>query len=153
MPQYRLVDMYHSCTDPDVKDSILQNFSKSTSLQVVIATVAFGMGIDCPDVHQIIHVGAPESIESYIQETGRAERDGLQSIAVLLLVKGQTRHFVDVNMKSYIGNEVTCRREILFSHFEGDISNATSRCLCCDICLKHCTCKSCKTNLENFYIQ
>ena len=42
------------------------------------------MGIDCPDVHQIVHVGAPEDIESYIQETGRAGRDGMQSIAILL---------------------------------------------------------------------
>ena len=152
MPQYRLVDMYHSCTDPIVKDVVLQNFSRSSSLRVVIATVAFGMGIDCPDVRQIIHVGAPEDIESYIQETGRAGRDGLQSIAVLLLVKGQSRHYVDVNMKSYIRNEVTCRREMLFGHFEGHISNAANRCLCCDICLKLCKCESCKTNLKNFYI-
>ena len=146
LPQYRLVDMYHSCTDPLVKATILQNFSKSSSLRVVIATVAFGMVIDCPDVHQIVHVGAPEDIESYIQETGHAGRDGMQSIAILLLVKGQSRHYADVNMKSYIRNEAMCRREMLFSHFEGHISNAASCCLCCDICFKLCKCESCTTN-------
>ena len=150
MPQYRLVDMYHSCTDPIVKDIVLQNFSRSSSFRVVIATVAFGMGIDCPDIHQIIHGGAPEDIKSYIQETGHAGRDGMQSIAVLLLVKGQSRHYVNMNMKSYIRNEVTSRREMLFGHFEGHISNTASRCLCCNICLKLCKCESCKTNLENF---
>ena len=108
LPQFRLVDMYHSCTDPFVKDTVLHNFSRSSSLRVVIATVTFGMGIDCPDVRQIIHVGAPEDVESYIQETGRAGRDGMQSGAILLLIKGRSRQYLDVNMKSYIGNEVTC---------------------------------------------
>ena len=144
--------MFHSCTDPVVKDVILQNFHISSSLRVVIATVAFGMGIDCPDIHQIIHVGAPEDTESYIQVTGRAGRDGMQSIAVLFLIKGGSRHHVNVNMKSYIENEVTCRRIMLFGHFKEQISNAESHCVCCDICRKLCICKSCETNSKKNYI-
>jgi len=50
MPQYRLVDMFYSCTDPVVKDHVLQKFCMPSSLRVVIATDAFGMGINCPDV-------------------------------------------------------------------------------------------------------
>ena len=64
---------------------------------MVIATIAFGMGIDCPDVRQIAHVGMPDDTESYIQETGRARRDGNLGLATLL--KATTHHSVDKNMK------------------------------------------------------
>lgn len=84
LPQFRLVDMYHSSTDPVIKENISTSFSKKSVLRVVIATVAFGMGIDCPDVRQIVHIGPPNNVESYIQETGRAGRDGEDAIAVLL---------------------------------------------------------------------
>ena len=69
LPQFRLIDMYHSSIDVEIKKSILVSFTKASQLRVVIATVAFGMGIDCADVCQILHVGPPED---YIQETGRA---------------------------------------------------------------------------------
>jgi len=68
LPEFKLVDMYHSYTDPDVQTSILRQFCKPSHLIVVIATIAFGMGINCPDVWQVIHLGPPDSIESYIQE-------------------------------------------------------------------------------------
>ena len=103
--------MYHSCTDTIVKDSIAKLFVKASHLRVVIATVAFGMGIDCPDVRQIIHVDPPDDIEAYIQETGH---DRKQAKATLLLPKGL--HFqADIGMHRYVKN------------------NAPLPCLCCDI--------------------
>ena len=91
LTQYRVVEMFHSCTDLEIKDHILHFFSKPSHLRIVIATVTFGMGVDCPDVHQIMHIGAPDNVESYIQETGRAGRDGMLSVAVLLLIPGESR--------------------------------------------------------------
>ena len=54
--QFGLIEMYHSSTDPVVKET---RFAAKTDLRVVIATVALGIGIDCPDVGQVVHVGPP----------------------------------------------------------------------------------------------
>ena len=85
LPNYRMVDMYTSSTDPEVKEVIIQQFSKKQTPKVLIATVAFGMGIDCKHVRQVIHFGPPVDIESYVQETGRAGRDGFPALALLLV--------------------------------------------------------------------
>lgn len=50
-PQYQVVDMFHSCTDPKVKANIMESFCSPSHLRVIIATTAFGMGVDCADVH------------------------------------------------------------------------------------------------------
>ena len=115
--------------DPIVKDNISMLFSKKSNLRVVIATIiAFGMGIHCLDVRQIVRVGPPDDVESYIQETGRASagRDGEESIAVLLLLKG-ARPFMD--LYNYVKNSSICKRDALFSPFEGYQYNAQSPCL------------------------
>ena len=84
LAMFRLVDMFTSCTRPDVKDTVLKSFSRTDShLRVVIATVAFGMGLDCPNVRRVIHWGPSEDIELYLQETGRAGRDRLPAQAIL----------------------------------------------------------------------
>ena len=79
MVKYRLVDMFTKCTEPNIKEDIISEFSKPDG-----ATIAFGMG---PDVRQILHWGASNDIESYIQETGRCGRDGFTSNAVVFCGK------------------------------------------------------------------
>ena len=79
-----------------------------------MASTAFGMGIDCTNVHQIVHLTPPDSIESNIQETGRAGRDGKTSIAALHVVNRGLKYF-DVNVKTYISNRSEYRQKILFS--------------------------------------
>lgn len=76
--------MFFKGTYSDVKAQIISNFTKSSPLRIVIATVAFGMGVDCTDVGLIVHLGAPEDVEMYVQQVGRAGRDGEDSYAVLL---------------------------------------------------------------------
>jgi len=76
--KYRLLDMHCKCTEPDMKEAILRAFcAPNGNLWIVIATIAFGMGLDCRDVHQIIHWGPSHDVESYVQETGRGGRDTL----------------------------------------------------------------------------
>ena len=84
LSRFKLVEMFTSCTDDGVKVQIISLFTSELPLRIVCATVAFGMGLDCTDVRQVIHVGAPDDVESYIQETGRGGRDGNLSLATQL---------------------------------------------------------------------
>ena len=143
VPDARYVDMFMSCTDPIVKESILSRFTTESNLRIVIGTVAFGMGIDCPDVRQVFHYGPPSDIESYVQETGRAGRDGKPAYATLVKYK-ISRKNIDRNISDYITNTIICRREQLFRHFDDYQKTLTSTlCLCCDVCGDKCTCTEC----------
>ena len=78
--------MFHSCTESTVKEHIMSSFTYSdprTHLKIVVATIAFGMGIEHPNVRHVIHFGPASCVESYVQETGRAGCDGLLSTATL----------------------------------------------------------------------
>ena len=74
---------YHAGLDTSIKDERQQAWQEGKT-RVMVATNAFGMGIDKPDVRLVIHIDCPDSIEAYFQEAGRAGRDGLKAYAVLL---------------------------------------------------------------------
>lgn len=105
-----LVEMLHSCTPEANKHNILESFqSDHGTICLLIAMEAFGMGVDCEGVHRVIHFGPSKNMDSYVQETGRAGRDGHQSVAYVLY------HGVMLNhMKPFIKTE-ECRRKTLLS--------------------------------------
>ena len=147
LPDFRLVEMFTSVTESDQKTKILQLFKINSSLRVVVATIAFGMGVDCPDVRQIIHVGLPDDLGSYVQETGRAGRDG--SLSVVTLLQARVYNKVDKDIKEYMENTTQCRRRALFGDMDNYVHvDAPFKCLCCDICAKSCACGQCKERLR-----
>ena len=142
---WRIVDIFAGPTSRDLKEMIMAVFSDHTSkLRILVATIAFGMGMDIPDIHQIVHYGIPPSAEDYVQESGRAGQDGQPAVAVAI----RTRNFPGTSsaVKALSNPDSTkCQRLSLFSPFCG-VSHVPKRrplCQCCDVCHKLCKCGKC----------
>jgi len=149
LPDYRLVNIFTKATEDYIKSSVLKQCADANScLRVVICTAAFGMGIDCADFNRTIHFGPPDDVETYIQQTGRAGRNGKQSYCYLFIAKNQMR-FCDKNMKIYCENTVTCRRDSLFSGFSS-YKSLPLKCNCCDVCAEKCKCVKCLDVMKGF---
>ncbi|MEP9358849.1 DNA helicase RecQ [Sphingomonas sp. KR3-1] len=139
---------YHAGLDPDVRRRNQAAFVASEEM-VIVATVAFGMGIDKPDVRFVAHAGLPKSIEAYYQETGRAGRDGDPAVAHLFWgaddfararqrigeveAQRQPGERARLTALGALVETATCRRRILLRHF-GE-ADTPERCGNCDNCL------------------
>ena len=111
--KYRSVDMYTSCTEPKVKESILLSFRcENGTLRVIIATIAFEIGLDCPNTREVIHWGPSSDLESCTQEAGRAGRAGYLSHATLMY-GADDRRYCNPEMMLYVENEKNRRRQLL----------------------------------------
>ena len=144
----RPVRPYHAGLEPEVRSGNQAAFVASEDM-VIVATIAFGMGIDKPDVRFVAHAGIPKSIEAYYQETGRAGRDGDPAQAVMLWGAGdfaQARQRLSEVEEARKGSERArldalatlvetpgCRRAVLLRHFGED---PPERCGNCDNCLE-----------------
>ena len=128
----RLVEMYHAGTPKTVKRHISNNLSHEEGhIKVLITTIAFGMGIDCKNVNRILHFGPPKNIESYIQESGRAGRDGSNSKCILLF-NGLLSAHCSSDMKDLLHYENGCRRELLMKSFGFTHEAHMRKHMCCD---------------------
>ena len=127
------VSMYHGTTLEHIKDRVLKEFSKTdSSIRVIVATCALGLGVDIKDISCIYHFGLPRDIEAFCQELGRSGRDGSESTSTLYFSNSQLGRCKDKHMKNYALNKTLCRRKVLLSSF--DEVPVPSPGICCDVC-------------------
>ncbi|MBD3346151.1 MAG: DNA helicase RecQ [Chitinivibrionales bacterium] len=140
---------YHAGLDNEIRQRNQEAFNRD-EVDVVVATIAFGMGIDKPNVRFVIHGDLPKNMESYYQETGRAGRDGDKAECVLFFGWGDVpkiRYFIDKiedtterrrlgaslnEMVTYAQNRTICRRKKILAYF-GEMAES-DKCDACDIC-------------------
>ncbi|KPZ68824.1 DNA helicase RecQ [Pseudoalteromonas sp. B5MOD-1] len=139
---------YHAGMSNEQRQFVQSGFARD-DIQIVVATVAFGMGINKPNVRFVVHYDIPKSIEAYYQETGRAGRDGLAAEAIMYFDPadiGRVRRFFEdiedeqrrrveeqrFNAMASFAEAQTCRRQILLNYFS---EYKRETCGNCDICL------------------
>ena len=146
--QGRIALPYHAGLSAEVRQQNQQRFLREDSV-IIVATIAFGMGIDKPDVRFVAHLNLPKSVEAYYQETGRAGRDGepanawmaygLQDVITLrqFMQNSNTnevyKRVEHHKLESMLGlcELITCRRHTLLAYFD---ETSTERCDACDNC-------------------
>lgn len=140
---------YHAGLSAQTKDEVFNDFVYE-NVDIVVATIAFGMGIDKSNIRFVIHTSLPKTLENYYQEIGRAGRDGLMSYVYLLYSKGdevkrkiQIEDSIDDSYKQTGLDKLefmyrycvsnNCRHQIIASYFEDDIPACE---ILCDNCTK-----------------
>ena len=118
----RMFAQFHAAQTSQVKDKILKQLcSRESNIRIVFATIAIEMGVDIPDILQIIHVGPPCTVKAYFQETGRAGRDRKPSSACLYYNNrdtGKNRVGMQDDMREYCISDDMCLRKLLLKSLD-----------------------------------
>lgn len=143
----RLFTQFHSQYPEYERERIVKELVEGTSkLRLLFVTVAFGIGVDVPNIRRVVHIGVPYTLEEYFQEAGRCGRDGLPAMATVYYNsydlsksrKGMTSH-----MREYVEAN-KCKRDFILSYFGFKCPPRTDKeHFCCDYHKKICSCEDC----------
>ncbi|MFB1015050.1 MAG: DNA helicase RecQ [Alteromonadaceae bacterium] len=139
---------YHAGMEVEIRNTVQDGFAKD-NIQIIVATVAFGLGINKLNIRFVIHFEPPKTLESYYQEIGRAGRDGLEAEALFLhdekditrikkrINDGESEQRVNVELQRFQAmtgfvDSQTCRRQVVLNYFA---EYTEQGCGNCDICL------------------
>jgi ATP-dependent DNA helicase RecQ len=139
---------YHAGLPTQVKNSVFADFV-ADNLNIVVATIAFGMGIDKSNIRFVVHMNLPKTLENYYQEIGRAGRDGLDATTLLLFSTAdviQQKSFIEalpdsqykenafekINTISRFANSESCRHQLIATYFNDSIKICQ---VACDNCI------------------
>lgn len=139
---------YHAGLENSLRNKVQEDFTKD-NLQIVVATVAFGLGINKPNIRFVLHFEPPRTLESYYQEIGRAGRDGMNAEAIFLhdekdvarikkrISEGENEQRVNVELQRFQAmagfiESQTCRRQVVLNYFAEFTQDSCGN---CDICL------------------
>ena len=147
-PENRLFAMYHQAYTDKMKTLVISELGKgeNSKIRFVAATVALGMGLDAPAIRKIIHFKNPTSIEKYLQETGRAGRDGKYAEAVLYYNATDlraNRPGQQAAMVKFCRMTDGCLRQELMQYLGFSAPADRLLCKCCLFCKESCQCKDC----------
>ena len=134
-------NMYHSKTNEKVKEKIREDMSGDGLIHILICTNAAGMGVNFKDVHNVIHYGLPRQMDTFVQQMGRAGRDG-QFSQELIIFKPHKGHLskVENDLIKLAKDSETCRHQILCSAYLTEKSAINPLHNCCDVCEVLCDC-------------
>ena len=141
-------EAYHAGLPTDVKNRVFADFV-ADEIEIVVATIAFGMGIDKSNIRFVVHMNMPKTLENYYQEIGRAGRDGLEATTLLLFSNVdivQQKSFIEalpdspykenafekINTISRFANSESCRHQQIATYFQDHIEPCGDK---CDNCL------------------
>ncbi|MDR1637168.1 MAG: RecQ family ATP-dependent DNA helicase [Treponema sp.] len=143
IPWYREIRFYHAGLNREEKKEIEDWFFHNPD-GVLVSTCAYGMGVDKADIRTVIHRDCSPSVEAYLQESGRAGRDGLQSNAILLWgpedgrslerVKSEAGRLRLAGLLDYARDTGRCRREALLKMLDYQGESESPESPCCDVC-------------------
>ena len=151
----RLFAQFHAHYPEKEKNDILDDLLKGPGkIRVLFVTIAFGIGVDCPSIREILHIGVPNTMEEYFQESGRAGRDGKPALSKVLYnsydVSKAQKNFQPV-MRKFVSTD-NCRRRVILEYFGFSIPDSDKNELlhsCCDNCALTCDCNDCQQKSNN----
>ena len=142
----RMFSMYHAQYPQHERERIVNDLvSRKSKLRILFVTIAFGLGIDLPDIRRVIHIGVPCTIEEYLQEAGRAGRDGNSATAHVFYNSydiSKARKHLSEEMRMLVQSQ-KCKREMILSYFGFPVTPLAMEHNCCDFHRQNCLCDDC----------